>query len=278
MEPPNKMDTKRRQSLAINAAFKQVIGAVLEPIGYVKIKSRYPYYVRVVDGEIIQVITIKHEEALDNGYKAFNIYGGVASVYRMQIDLKSPPLSNKAWMFSCFCPKEHRHHDFECDFSYPEHDDNALLHMMEIACLVMKQNILPTLNAVCTLEKVVSYYSKSYGFLLTLTEPLDFQNANTQDVDNEGLLLIKTKCFDDGSKQLKETFSNLRTKIRDGVSDMSIDKYERLYQSAEKRRIEQFEIRMRILNNDDLYCTVLNELERRKKANQRYLQELGLTI
>ena len=45
--------------LTLNAAFKQVLGEALEPLGFVKIKTKHPYYVRAVTDEIINVVTIK---------------------------------------------------------------------------------------------------------------------------------------------------------------------------------------------------------------------------
>ena len=47
--------------LTLNAAFKQVLGEALEPLGFVKIKTKHPYYVRAVTDEIINVVTIKEE-------------------------------------------------------------------------------------------------------------------------------------------------------------------------------------------------------------------------
>ena len=38
-----------------------MFGEVFEPLGFVKVKSRHPYLVRLVGDEIIHVITIKEE-------------------------------------------------------------------------------------------------------------------------------------------------------------------------------------------------------------------------
>jgi len=39
-----------KKSISLNAAFKQVFGEALEPLGFKLIKSKYPYFVRVVEG------------------------------------------------------------------------------------------------------------------------------------------------------------------------------------------------------------------------------------
>lgn len=54
---------EKAKAMTLNAAFKQMFGDTLEPLGYKLIKSKYPYFVRVVPGgEIIHVISC--EESL----------------------------------------------------------------------------------------------------------------------------------------------------------------------------------------------------------------------
>ena len=63
----------------LNAAFKQIFGEALEPLGFQKIKSKHPYFVRVVEGgEIIHIIACKNEMA-GPGHKTFQIL-----VYRLK--------------------------------------------------------------------------------------------------------------------------------------------------------------------------------------------------
>ncbi len=69
--------------MTLNAAFVKVFGEALEPLGFKKIKSKYPYFVRVVPGgEIIHVVTIISEHGLIRNEKVFKICGGVATIYR----------------------------------------------------------------------------------------------------------------------------------------------------------------------------------------------------
>ena len=86
-----KSSSKKEKKLTLNAAFKQVFGEALEPLGFQLVKGRYPYFVRVVNGEIIHIITIAKETSGLRGKKAFNIYGDIATVYRDQIDFSENP-------------------------------------------------------------------------------------------------------------------------------------------------------------------------------------------
>ena len=45
-----------------NKGNKKVFAQELEPLGYVMLKGKYPYFVKVVTPEIINVITIKKDK------------------------------------------------------------------------------------------------------------------------------------------------------------------------------------------------------------------------
>jgi hypothetical protein len=60
------------KSLSLNAAFKQVFGDALEPLGFRKLKGKYPYFVRLVGGEIIHVVTYYKEAPYLDDYHVIN--------------------------------------------------------------------------------------------------------------------------------------------------------------------------------------------------------------
>lgn len=77
--------------MSLNAAFKQVFGEVLEPLGFKLIKSKYPYFVKVANEEIIHYVTVANETADGRGYngvryKCFNVFCGVSTVYNGDMD------------------------------------------------------------------------------------------------------------------------------------------------------------------------------------------------
>ena len=90
-----KSSSKKEKKLTLNAAFKQVFGEALEPLGFQIVKGKYPYFVRVVNWEILHVITYTTESSGVGGKKAFQIYGGVATVYRDNLDLLVSSNENK---------------------------------------------------------------------------------------------------------------------------------------------------------------------------------------
>ena len=65
----------------LNTVFKKVFLEELQEEGFVKVKGRQPYLVRVVEGgEIIHILTCKtafcRDRVYGRQYKAFEIFGG----------------------------------------------------------------------------------------------------------------------------------------------------------------------------------------------------------
>lgn len=81
----------------LDGVFKMIYGDELAKYGFQKIKGRQPYFIRLINGEILQVITYINDYCLQEGYKEFTIYGGVATVYRQKLTLNEPPRNNN-WL------------------------------------------------------------------------------------------------------------------------------------------------------------------------------------
>lgn len=91
-------EIKTPKPITLNAAFKQIIGKALEPFGFKVIKGRHPYIVRVINNEILHIITFRTESPdYSEGDKAFAIMGGIATVYRKKITLDQSPIQNYIW-------------------------------------------------------------------------------------------------------------------------------------------------------------------------------------
>ncbi|MGN0576431.1 MAG: hypothetical protein ACI4J2_10405 [Ruminococcus sp.] len=90
-------EIKSPKPITLNAAFKQIIGKALEPFGFKVIKGRHPYIVRVINNEILHIITFRTESPEYPEDKAFAIMGGIATVYRKRIALDQSPIQNYVW-------------------------------------------------------------------------------------------------------------------------------------------------------------------------------------
>ena len=98
MSQNGKIVYKAPQKLTLNTAFKQIIGKALEPYGFKVIKGRHPYIVRVINNEILHIITFRTETPdYSEGDRAFAIMGGIATIYRKKITLDQSPIQNYGW-------------------------------------------------------------------------------------------------------------------------------------------------------------------------------------
>ena len=84
----------------LDAAYKEIYGENLKKYGFVKLKGRQPYFVRLIGEEIVQVITYINEWCEKKGCKAFTILCGVATVYRERLTLDWSPTKNTDWLIS----------------------------------------------------------------------------------------------------------------------------------------------------------------------------------
>ena len=97
---------KKEKKLSLNAAFKQVFGEALEPLGFKLVKSKYPYYLRVVDEGIVQAVSFAKEKLLNidsnRNEEEIAIYVGIDLLINPLINFDKDPtvIDNQKWMMS----------------------------------------------------------------------------------------------------------------------------------------------------------------------------------
>ncbi len=201
---------KKPKKLTLNAAFKQVFGQALEPLGFKLVKSKYPYFVRVINDEIAHVITLTSEKSC--GTNTFIIYGGIATIYKQEIDFsRDPKFDAGDWLcdIGIFYKKA-----FPVDYSRKQeiimaryfindlNDCEKVYECFSVALERVKQWILPEL------EKVVDVDS-AIRFLFRFAPPRLFINQEAVQFDgaifyNESYLYLKAKQLDNLLEERKE--------------------------------------------------------------------------
>lgn len=251
---------KAAKKLTLNAAFKQVFGEALEPLGYRLIKGKYPYFVRVVSDEIIHVISYYNDKKCYNpGYNYINIVGGVATVYRPVINMsRNPKIEN--WLMSN-CSIYMRQIDLclvECDdelherlYSNPSSpEDSEMLKAMESELEITKQIMLPALDKAVNIDSCIEY-SAEIGMSLKLYDDGSFGATYGNSYYDEGMLYFKID---------KSVFKRI---MKNAVSEFAL---------KEKAFFEK------VHNDPELYDAVQAELERRRTANVEILKSYGLDL
>ena len=269
-----KPQPKKEKKLTINAAFKQVFGELLEPMGFKLVKSKHPYFVRVVNGEILQVITI-----VSRPDKRFEILGGIATVYRQSLSLNLNPQMNESWLIGNFYYYQqlditNEKRKYSSNEIYEFYGADLLEKEMKRAFTATKKIILDIFDKVNSLEKCVEFYN-FFGMDIRIHHKDDFGNSYPINYYNEGLLIIKTMNLEQYSSLMdkyKEITINRRKKQ---ITNGGIP-YERLMNEQEVFKNQKINEYKDLLDDKDWLATVDIELNNRRNHNIRLLEEYGL--
>lgn len=189
-----KSGSKKEKKLTLNAAFKQVFGEALEPLGFIKVNSNYPYYVRLINQEILHVVTFITENNGDIG--CLRLLGGVATVFRRNIDLHTTPKNNLGWIkdlssFYLLYDSDENIRNKLLKFTYKKNDSVSLDNALRCSCAFVTKYILPYFNEISTIESCIDFYNTFQLPLHLFDEQENFGNNNPNNDYNEGLLFIK---------------------------------------------------------------------------------------
>ena len=257
-----KAGAKKEKKLTLKSAFTQVFGEALEPLGFKVVKSRYPYLVRVINDEIIHVISIRPRQAEYPEDKAFSILGGIATVYRKNIDLNTDPMENYHWLrndvasfylYSIDSESDRRLVSIMSKFNYFSEVPKSLPCVMEEALEYAKKYMISYMNETNTLEKCIDYLVRAK---LISTAPIKSGlNFTSGDFYDDGLIYLKTNY-----KHHKERWEE----IIERKKDISEEKY---------NKVKEF---YKFFSDDEYIQGLANELERRKAKNLEALKKYGI--
>ncbi len=278
----------KAKSMSLNAAFKKVFGEALEPLGYKLIKSKYPYFVRVVPGgEIIHVVSIMQKKYGIGGRKAFDIRCGVATVYRKKLDFNISPddflLQHISEIYSRSHPSdlnmEYRASIMTFKYGTPiphilknntvefTTDENEMLDSLKNALEATKQVFLPVVNEVTSLIDCEKYF---YAFGKRSAPILDFEG--------EGLFLIKLFSSAEDFFQFKESEAVNEMRVEELVCNRVGGDFAQEFKDFEDKKEARKKYWIEVFNAPELRADGPAELEQRKKANTEKLRSYGLEI
>ncbi len=233
---------KAPQKLTLNTAFKQIIGKALEPYGFKVIKGRHPYIVRVINNEILHIITFCLANPDYPPDKAFVIMGGIATIYRKKITLDLSPKQNNLWLNYIF------------DFY------KALIAESDV-------NVIGQLYKSCFYsdrpESLISVLNNGAENLIKYVLPI---MDNVNDIDS---------CLDYMQKFLKPCNPKKCTKICTFYPD---EDEAFLYFLSAKENEECPDFLANFMNDNEFHSWVMCEIEKRKNENLEILKSYGIEI
>ncbi len=273
----------------LDGAFKKIYGEELAKYGFKKIKGRQPYFGRLIGDEIVQVITYMNNYCLQQGYKEFTVYGGVATVYRQELTLNEPPRNN-GWIktnvkiYARTNPDTYDENFAKKIFSffYKQQDKASLEEAVRYSLEITKQIMLPEFNKITDLNTCMDYFYKLNLAKNIYDDKETFGNNITNNYYDEGLLHLKVENQEtyisrqqvSYEKMILETEQDMITG-RIGLTKEDFEKSKRSSCKAMQSQIEKFKY---IINNPTALEKVNQELERRKIENTKRLREYGFDI
>lgn len=280
------------KALTLNAAFKRVFSEALEPLGFKLIKSKYPYFVRVVPGgEIIHVITVKKQSSFLHaiGREGFTVLSGAATVYRPKIDLSVSPRNNTRWLSDIqrvYLNSNRFNYDSDLsdilsELSFAENDYQSQLEAMKQALNHTKNIVFPALNKAFDVDSFARICFAEHDGLDPERhfDVVKGGKLNPNNVDDEGLVLVKVKdyqSFVDWSMEYRKSFNSRRV-------GYTFDKYleEDFAEFCGKinEYKQQYLSKMSEIKNDTQFYNLIElELEKRKRMNIETLRSYGTDI
>ncbi len=226
-----KAEAKNVKTISLNAAFKQIFGKLLEPMGFKLIKSKYPYYLRVVGEGIIQAVSFSKEKSLnfDPNEEGVSIYIGISLLSNHLINFDKNPtiIDNQRWMISSaelfrrfylFLDGFNEFYE-ECSFFYKKGQTDEMLNALEKSRQEHMPFVLEFLQKLKTLEDIYQageitglkddatiLLGKIDNLIMELKDklPEKIKMLETVHANNPGLLeILKEKAIKDSDRVIK---------------------------------------------------------------------------
>ena len=263
----------KEKKLTFISAFKQIFGEMLEPMGYKYLKKgKYPYFVKVINNEILHIISYRHISSSTVGHKAMEIHGGAISLYRRKIDLTGEPDSwlptIRRYYNGAFDEMSCRLMRYECNMS----DNEKLINDMKEAAELVKEFILSVIDDVTDLESYVKYAKQYKRIDYELCEIDEYENNPREDY-NESYLLVLTHDNDDGIKRMEDYITSRLEGMRPQRREMFKEK---IIEESQNARLYRIALRDRLINDKELFKRVEEILQTNKANNLEMLKGYGI--
>ena len=201
---------KSDKKLNIVSAFRQVFGEHLKTRGFVQLKKSKYIFGRLIDGEILQVVTIRTKKEI--GRTSYSVCGGISTVYRKAIDLNETidqALQSWLYMISVFysrnLPDDYcLKNDWKIGEQSVEQNasDEEIINSMRISYDYFVKWMLPEFDCIKTLDDAALFMLK-YNLGFVNFNKARFDKGFIFDSD-ESLLLLKIENRDMLLKEYEE--------------------------------------------------------------------------
>ncbi|MBP3798439.1 MAG: hypothetical protein J6I46_11810 [Ruminococcus sp.] len=278
------------KKLTLNAAFKQVFGEALEPLGFKKLKGKN-IFVRLINNEIIHVIELQriidksvkfrkpiaidypktHDinkflwmrstQDIRNNYDQFEILCNVFTIFD---DNPFWGINDIERMYYCIhrYDRDIQYMEIIDRYTYEKSNNESLYAAMILALDLTKKHILPALEDVNNIEKAIEHYWQ-------YTSPW----AHDSWYILYGNYTKKLNELFERKKQIIINDSKINPQfLRNGVT---LEEKIRDFRCLVDKRINKFD---EIIADKEKYRELTNEMENNKSGNILFLRKNGILV
>ena len=250
--------------------FSDVIGNRLEKANFIKLKTKYPYWVRLIDNEVIQIITYDIPRQDKN---SFLILTSLQTVYSLDLNLdESVNMLPKFTALSSFYTLTHTN-DFSQErkiqtmrFKFEQGQPDSIINSCEQAWNEISSIILPWYDKIKTIYDLPEYSVNCPGICMLIFNEQPAKCA-------ESLIFL---LYDDPIGMLEKYKTLQLEKAKTDLANTA--EYSDECDNIFKKHNFCKEILYNFLNNPISNAEVLTEIQKRKKTNQDLLRKWGFDI
>lgn len=272
-----KTASKKEKKPTLNSLFQQIWGAELEPLGFKKPKLRLPYYIRVINDEIIHVVGI-HD--MKSHLVAF---GGIATVYRKELCLNHSFRQNEMWLRDVMdfyvtwrISDKPFNQEIQSGFHYHEYiESQPLSKAVQDALNETMTWIVPVLDNIKTLKDVADYGERVFHNHISIIS-LPLNESLAAPYSDAAIKFI----LDDPLADLEQRYlTSLKLIDEENIRYNRTQEYIlRNQKEYEQRYNESCKNLHMFLEDEEMHSQTLEELARRKKYNLEMLKSYGIDL
>ena len=232
--------------------FKDVYEDGLKSEGF-RYNSKYDYFFRIINNELIQYITHISVPSLEKGTKRFDIFAGTVSVYSESVDKDFLRMAGRGL------------------YAYTKYRENKVMvytsenmvEVVEVAYNKTMNIVMPILNEVVDLNTYINFRKKTEGLI-------EIGSADKFWADS--LALIVADNHDDFEEYFQGELKFIEELFRIGKTGGTYEsRYNSLHEAVFGTVVGA---RDKVYQDKQLYAEAIAEAERRKMANLEYLRSM----
>ena len=281
MTRDGKVVDAKSKAKTLKDVFTQVFLEELAPLGFIKVKSRYPYLARLVGEDIVQIIALNEYKA----YREFDISTQILTIYESDFGFNmSTKLNSNNFRTLDDLYKRENPYSFRDDFfsrlrnvyEFHESDVASMKSTMEKAFKDFKLIAMPIFNLTRNLYDYIGYLNYFWGGEQQLRNPDELLNGTEYSDAFFFYMLSEPITYVEQTKDYNMDYYNEKSRHTDDEQELWKIK-ERIKEEKSNYEIAKKQV-TEIINNKEYYDRIKLKLTEIKNKNYDILRKYGFNV